>query len=406
MENEQTKLPLTGIRVLELTLAVMGPTAGMVLADMGAEVVKIERTPLGDDTRRLKGFGEGLFPAFNRNKKSLVLNLKHPEGKKILDRLIETADVLVENFAPGTIDRLGFGYDRVSRINPRLIFCALKGFMPGPYEHRPALDEVVQMMGGLAYMTGPSGRPLRAGASVIDIMGGSYGVMGILAALYERERTGKGQYVRGTLFESTAMLVSQHMAVAAATGEAPPPMPERGRTWSVYDLCRTADGDQVFIGITSDAHFKRFCTEFGYADLMADPRLATNNDRVDQRDWFIPEIQRRLEKLTKSDIMQKAENAGIPFAPVGRPEDLFEDYHLNQSGGLMELTLPNGRKTKLPKIPLRMKDYDFGLRNDPPAPGEGGDALLLSLGVDSDRLAALKKEGVIGPVNDADERSS
>ena len=230
MENDTPpRLPLTGIRVLELSLAVMGPTAGMVLGDMGADVIKIERTPQGDDTRRLKGFGTGLFPPFNRNKRSLVLNLKDPEGKAVMDRLIETADVLVENFAPGTIDRLGFGYERVSRINPRLIFCALKGFMPGPYEKRPALDEVCQMMAGLAYMTGPSGRPLRAGASVLDIMGGSYGVIGVLAALYERERTGRGQYLRATLFESCALLVAQHMAVAAATGEAPPPMPERGR---------------------------------------------------------------------------------------------------------------------------------------------------------------------------------
>jgi len=398
MENDSAGLPLTGIRVLELSLAVMGPTAGMVLADMGAEVIKIERTPKGDDTRWLKGFGAGLFPAFNRNKKSLVLDLKHPEGKKILDRLVETADVLVENFAPGTIDRLGFGYDRVSRINPRLIFCALKGFMPGPYENRPALDEVVQMMGGLAYMTGPSGRPLRAGASIIDIMGGSYGVLGILAALYERERTGKGRYVRGTLFESVAMLVSQHMAVAAVTGEAPPPMPERGRAWSVYDLCETADGDQVFIGITSDAQFQRFCTVFGYEDLKADKRLATNNDRVDQRDWFIPEIQRRMAEMTKSSIMQKAEAAGIPYAPVARPEDMFEDPHLNQSGGLMEVGLPNGRKTKLPKIPLRMDGCDFRLRSDPPAPGEGGDQILLSLGIDRNRIDELKKQGVVGPL--------
>jgi crotonobetainyl-CoA:carnitine CoA-transferase CaiB-like acyl-CoA transferase len=398
MENDSAGLPLTGIRVLELSLAVMGPTAGMVLADMGAEVIKIERTPKGDDTRWLKGFGAGLFPAFNRNKKSLVLDLKHPEGKKILDRLVETADVLVENFAPGTVDRLGFGYDRVSRINPRLIFCALKGFMPGPYENRPALDEVVQMMGGLAYMTGPSGRPLRAGASIIDIMGGSYGVLGILAALYERERTGKGRYVRGTLFESVAMLVSQHMAVAAVTGEAPPPMPERGRAWSVYDLCETADGDQVFIGITSDAQFQRFCAVFGYEDLRADRRLATNNDRVDQRDWFIPEIQRRMAKMTKSTIMQKAEAAGIPYAPVARPEDMFEDPHLNQSGGLMEVGLPNGRKTKLPKIPLRMDGCDFRLRSDPPAPGEGGDQILLSLGFDRNRIDELKKQGVVGPI--------
>jgi len=398
MKDEAGRLPLTGIRVLELSLAVMGPTAGMVLADLGAEVIRIEPTPQGDDTRRIKGFGTGFFPAFNRNKRSIVLNLKSAEGKAVLERLIETADVLIENYAPGTIDRLGFGYDHVSRINPRLIFCSLKGFMPGPYEKRPALDEVCQMMGGLAYMTGPSGRPLRAGASILDIMGGSYGVLGILTALYEREHTGRGTYVIATLFESVVLLMAQNMAVAAITGQPPPPMPERGRSWSVYDLFETASGEQVFVGITSDAHWQRFCKSFGYPDLAEDSRLATNNSRVDAREWLMPELRRRLLKMTKAEVMQKAEEAGIPFAPIARPEELFDDPHLNRSGGLLETTLPDGRKTKLPRIPLRIGGYDFGLRNDPPAPGEGGEELLLQLGLDPQRIAELKKAGVIGPV--------
>jgi crotonobetainyl-CoA:carnitine CoA-transferase CaiB-like acyl-CoA transferase len=396
--KEATRLPLTGIRVLELSLAVMGPTAGMVLADMGAEVIKIEPTPQGDETRRIKGFGTGFFPAFNRNKRSLILNLKSSDGKSIMERLIGTADVLIENYAPGAIERLGFDYERVNKINPRLIFCSLKGFMPGPYEMRPALDEVCQMMGGLAYMTGPAGRPLRAGASVLDIMGGSYGVIGILTALYERERTGHGQHVLATLFESVVMLMAQNMAVAAITGQAPPPMPERGRSWSVYDLFETSDGNKVFVGLTSDAHWQRFCRSFGYEDLLADGRLSTNNSRVDEREWFMPELHRRLAKLNKAEIMQKADAANVPFAPVARPEDLFDDIHLKASGGLLETTLPDGRKTHLPKIPVRMSNYDFGLRNDPPAPGEGGEELLLSLGIDRDRIAALKKEGVIGPL--------
>ncbi|MEI7671661.1 MAG: CaiB/BaiF CoA-transferase family protein [Deltaproteobacteria bacterium] len=397
-KSDAARLPLTGIRVLELSLAVMGPTAGMVLADMGAEVIRIEPTPQGDNTRRIKGFGTGFFPAFNRNKQSIVMNLKSPEGKEILESLIKTADVLVENYAPGAIDRLGFGYERASGINPRLIFCSLKGFMPGPYENRPALDEVCQMMGGLAYMTGPAGRPLRTGASILDIMGGSYGVIGIMTALYERERTGRGQYVLATLFESVVMLMAQNMAVAAITGKAPPPMPERGRSWSVYDLFETADESKVFVGLTSDAHWQRFCKSFGYDDLLADSRLATNNSRVDEREWFMPELHRRLTTLTKAEIMKNAEEAGIPFAPVARPEDLFEDPHLNASGGLLETTLPDGRKTKLPRIPVRLGNYDFGLRNDPPAPGEGSEALLLSLGLDQDRIAALKNAGVIGPL--------
>jgi crotonobetainyl-CoA:carnitine CoA-transferase CaiB-like acyl-CoA transferase len=315
-----------------------------------------------------------------------------------MDRLILTADVLVENYAPGTIDRLGFGYKRVSGINPRLIFCSLKGFMPGPYENRPALDEVCQMMGGLAYMTGPAGRPLRAGASVLDIMGGSYGVIGIMTALYERERTGRGQHVLATLFESVVMLMAQNMAVAAITGQAPPPMPERGRSWSVYDLFETSDQNKVFVGLTSDAHWQRFCKSFGYADLLADSRLATNNSRVDEREWFMPELHRRLAKLTKAEIMKNAEDACIPFAPIARPEDLFDDPHLNASGGLLETTLPDGRKTKLPRIPVRLGNYDFGLRLDPPAPGEGNEELLMAVGLDRKRIAELKEQGIIGPL--------
>lgn len=397
-DNQTARLPLSGIRVLELSLAVMGPTAGLILADMGAEVIRIEPTPQGDETRRIKGFGTGFFPAFNRNKQSLVLNLKSPEGKAIMERLIETADVLVENYAPGTIERLGFGYDRVSGINPRLVFCSLKGFMPGPYEKRPALDEICQMMGGLAYMTGPAGRPLRAGASILDIMGGSYGVIGILTALYERDRTGRGQKVLATLFESVVLLMAQNMAVAAITGQPPPPMPERGRSWSVYDLFDTSDESKVFVGLTSDAHWQRFCKSFGYDDLLADARLATNNSRVDEREWLMPELRRRLALLTRAEVMEKADAASVPFAPVAQPEDLFDDPHLKASGGLLDITLPDGRKTKLPRIPVRLGNYDFGLRNDPPAPGEGGEELLLSLGLDRERIAELKMAGVVGPL--------
>jgi crotonobetainyl-CoA:carnitine CoA-transferase CaiB-like acyl-CoA transferase len=376
----------------------MGPTAGMILADMGAEVIKIEPAPNGDDTRRLTGFGTGFFPYYNRNKKSLALNLKTDDGKRIMEQLIRTADVLIENFAPGTIDRLGFGWDRAKQINPGLVYCSLKGFMPGPYEKRPALDEVCQMMGGLAYMTGPRGRPLRAGASVIDVMGGSYGVIGILAALLERKQTGEGQFVKATLFESVAMLVAQHMALVPLTGEAAPPMPERGRSWSVYDLFDTVDNEQVFVGVTSDRHWGRFCEVFGFADLAADKRLETNQGRIEQREWFIPELKKRLAGMTRGDIMEKAQEACIPFAPVARPEDLFEDEHLKQSGGLDELELPNGVVTKLPKIPLRIGGHDFGFRSGPPELGKGSRDLLEGMDFSREQIDRWCKEGVLGPV--------
>jgi crotonobetainyl-CoA:carnitine CoA-transferase CaiB-like acyl-CoA transferase len=391
----KTNLPLEGIKVLELGHTVMGPTCGMVLADMGADVYKVERTGKGDDTRSLKGFGAGFFTCFNRNKKSIAIDLKSERGRSLLLDLVERVDVLIENFGPGTTDRLGVGYPACRKRNPRLVYCSLKGFMPGPYEKRPALDEVVQMMGGLAYMTGPSGRPLRAGASVTDILGGTYGAVGILAALYRRQFTGEGTLVQASLFESVAFLVSQHMAVAAITGQPPPPMPERGRAWSVYDLFATADGRQVFIGITSERHWQRMCETFGFADWQADERLASNQGRIDERHWFLPELQKRLGGLTKAELMQQAENAGIPFAPVNRPEDLFEDPHLEHSGGLVQTRTPGGGLAKLPKIPLRLDRKSFDLRRNPPEVGQGAKDLLMQCDMTEKDLADLAHAGVI-----------
>jgi crotonobetainyl-CoA:carnitine CoA-transferase CaiB-like acyl-CoA transferase len=390
-------LPLSGIRVLELSHTIMGPCAGMVLADMGADVIKIEPTPNGEETRRLKGFGCGFFPYFNRNKTSLAVDLKREQGKTIVYRLMETADILIENYAPDTLDRLGLGYEKVREINPRLIYCSLKGFMPGPYEKRPALDEVCQMMGGLAYMTGPTDRPLRAGSSVVDILGGSFGVIGILAALTERQRTGRGQFVTATLFESVALLMAQHMAVAAITGETPLPMPTRGRTWAIYDLFQLCDS-QIFLGITSDRHWLRFCQTFGYADLAADERLKTNQGRLDQRDWLLPELTRRLGELTRENVEHLAAKANIPFAPVANPADLFEDPHLNSSGALMKTPLAPRVTAKMPKIPLRMDGRAFDLQRPAPTVGEGGRQLLSEIGLSGERIARLQAEGVIGPL--------
>lgn len=393
--NTARKLPLEGIMVLELGHTVMGPTCGLVLADLGADVYKVERTGKGDDTRWLKGFGAGFFTCFNRNKKSVSIDLKSEKGKEILLALVEKADVLIENFGPETVDRLGLGYAACAQRNSRLIYCSLKGFMPGPYEKRPALDEVVQMMGGLAYMTGPSGRPLRAGASVTDILGGSYGAIGILAALYQRHITGCGQLVQATLFESVAFLMGPHMAIAAITGQAPPPMPDRGRAWSIYDLFKTADGGQVFIGVTSERHWQRMCETFGFPDWGRDPRLASNQGRIDQREWFLPMLQDRLGRFEKAELMALAEKAGIPFAPVARPQDLFEDPHLNQSDSLVETRLPGGGVAKLPKIPLRMDRSGFGLRLNPPGIGEGSLEVYRKCGFSSAEISALADQGVI-----------
>lgn len=395
MEENETPLPLSGIRVLELSHAVMGPTCGLILADMGAEVIRVERAPDGDETRRLKGFGTGFFPFLNRNKKSIAIDLKSDRGKEVLRKLILSADVLLENFAPGTIERLGFGYDRLSQLNPKLIYCALKGFMPGPYEKRPALDEVVQMMAGLAYMTGPLGQPLRAGASVVDIMGGMNGAIAILTALYERQKTGKGKPVIATLYESTAFLMGQHMAVTAITGKPSPPMPNRVSAWAIYDRFETKDGEMVFVGVTSDRHWKRFCETFKLSALAEDKRLATNNDRVGQRSWLIPELQKVFKTMSKKELFQLCEEAEIPFSPIAKPEELFEDPQMNEGGGLLETTLPGGIKTKLPRMPFRIGNYDFGRRSDPPAVGQDSEEIMISAGFSPREIEELRRDKIV-----------
>ena len=381
-------LPLQNIKVLEFTHAVMGPAAGLIMADLGAEVIHIEPIE-GDSTRRLKGFGIGYHSFYNRNKKSLAVDIKSEKGREIILKMVETADVLIENFAPGTMERLGFGYKDLSKINERLVYCSLKGFLSGPYENRHAMDEVVQMMGGLAYMTGPVGQPLRAGTSVIDITGGMFGVIGILSAIYEREITGKGKFVKSALFETTAFLMGQHMAVSALTGVPVPPMPARVSAWSIYKTFESKDDEQVFVGIISEKHWERFCIAFNKNDWLTDERLKTNNRRIDERDWFLPAVDELMKGFTKTEIIQKCEEAEIPVAPIARPEDLFDDPQLNLGGSLFETTIQGGIRTKLPKIPLEMNGTEFSLKNNPPEIGENTLEILKEFGYSVGEIEAF-----------------
>jgi len=384
-------LPLHGIKVIEFSHMVMGPAAGLMLADMGAEVIKVEPVG-GDKTRRLRGAGAGYFPMYNRNKKSLAINLKSPEGKAAVLKLIKTADVFIENFRPGALDKLGFGYEELKALNPKLIYCSEKGFLDGPYAHRTALDEVTQMMGGLAYMTGPPGRPLRAGSSVIDVTGGMFGAMGILAALNERHTTGKGKRVTSALFETTVFLVGQHMAQKAVTGEPAAPMPVRVSSWAIYQLFDTKDGEQVFIGVVSDGQWKTLCEAFDLHHLLDDPELAENRDRVIHKDKFLPQIIDKFKSMTKAELMEKIENLGLPFAPIGKPEEMFDDPHLNAGGGLLDMEMEDGERCKLPALPISMDGERLGLYLDPPKAGEHTEEILKALGLD---IAAFKDDGII-----------
>ena len=387
-------LPLQDIRVLEFTHAVMGPSAGLILADLGAEVIHIEPVE-GDSTRLLKGFGQGFFSCYNRNKKSLAIDIKSPEGKEIIYQLVEKADVVIENFGPGTMERLSYGYDQLKKINPRLIYSSLKGFMPGPYEKRHAMDEVVQMMGGLAYMTGRPGDPLRAGTSIVDITGGMFGCMGVLLALYEREKTGKGKMVRAGLFETTAFVMGQHMALSALTQQPVPPMPARLSPWSIYRIYTTSDHQQVFIGIISEKHWKRFCDVFQRQDWLNDERLQTNNQRVEAKEWFQPEVEKMIAGYSLQEVLHKCDQAEITYAPIATTEDLFTDVHLNKSGALLNVQLTNGANARLPKTPIGYEDADITLRLQPPRVGEHTEAVLTTLGLSAAEINQLKEKNII-----------
>jgi crotonobetainyl-CoA:carnitine CoA-transferase CaiB-like acyl-CoA transferase len=369
---------------------VMGPTCGMVLADLGAEVIKVEPIA-GDNTRRLLGSGAGFFPLFNRNKKSIALDLQRPEGREAALRLIATADVVSENFKPGTMKKLGLDYASLAGLNERLIYVSLKGFLPGPYDHRTALDEVVQMMGGLAYMTGRPGDPLRAGTSVNDIMGGIFGAIGAMAALALREKTGKGQEVQSALFENNVFLVAQHMMQFAVTGQPAAPMPGRISAWGVYDVFTVKDGEQIFLAAVSDTQWALFCDAFGFGDLKVDPRLKTNNDRVLARDWMMPILRSHLADRSAAELSAIFEKNALPFAPITRPEQLFDDPHLQQTGGLAPMTLPDGRTTAVPLLPLTIGGERPGVRLDPPHLGEHSAELLRELGYSAEEISAMER---------------
>lgn len=389
------KLPLAGIRVIEFSHMVMGPTCGLILADLGADVIKIEPSPNGDNTRRLTGSGAGFFPMYNRNKKSICVDLKDPRGIRVAKSLIAGADVLVENFRPNALDKLGLGYEQLRTDNPGLIYYSAKGFLPGPYEHRTALDEVVQMMAGLAYMTGPPGRPLRAGASVNDIMGGMFGVIGILAALRDRDQTGGGRRVTSALFENCVFLCGQHMTQYAVTGKAANPMPERLSAWAIYDVFDCSDGEQVFVGVVSDTQWQVFCESFGLNDFLADPAMATNPQRCHARDRFLPRIRELFRQMTHDDVMSRCEALGLPFAPIARPQDLFEDPHLKASDGLISVNHAKGERVGAPALPLTLDEWRPGLRLDVPEIGEHTRELAAETGLSKDEIAELEAAGVL-----------
>ncbi len=385
---DEKTLPYAGLRMVEFTHMVMGPTCGMVFADLGAEVIKVE-PPKGDNTRNLLGSGAGFYPLFNRNKKSLVLDLKTAEGREAVLKLIATADIVSHNFRPETMAAQGLDYASLKKLNPRLIYIALKGFLPGPYEHRTALDEVVQMMGGLAYMTGPVGQPLRAGSSVNDIMGGMFGAIAAMAALAQREKTGLGQEVQAALYENNVFLVAQHMMQYAVTGQAADPMPNRISAWAVYDVFTVKNGEQIFLSAVSDKQWLVMCGAFGWHDLQADPLYGSNNDRVRERPRLLVQLRERFAQYSAQELSDTFEKNGLPYAPIKKPHELVDDPHLLATGGLMPINLPNGEQTNTVLFPFTLDGQRMGVRLSPPKLGEHSAELLKELGYIAQDAAKL-----------------
>lgn len=392
-----TKL-LANIKVIEFTHMVMGPAAGLVLADLGADVTKVEPIK-GDKTRNLRGSGAGYFSMYNRNKKSIAVDLQCDEGKEIVLKLVDGADVIIENFRSGSMDAQGFGYDTLSKRNPQLIYCSEKGFLDGPYANRTALDEIAQMMGGLAYMTGPPGRPLRAGASVIDVTGGMFGAISILSALQNRVITGKGCHVKASLFESTAFLVGQHIAQYSVTGVPAAPMPERISAWAVYDVFETKNGEKIFVGVVSDGQWSKFCKAFELEDWMGKEGFVTNNERVGNREQIIPRLRSIFLHYEKNDLLAKFEEIGLPFAPITKPEELVDDPHLLQSNGLFDITTPEGNNVPLPALPIEIDGGRLPLRLQPPKVGEHTSETLRDIGLSSNQIKQLFERNIVSQID-------
>lgn len=393
-EAPSRPLPLQGVRVAEFTQMVMGPSCGLILADLGADVVKVEPLPRGDRTRHLPDLACGFFTAFSRNKKSLAVDMKDPRGIEVAKRLIASSDVLIENFKPGMMARFGLDYARIGPENPQLIYCALKGFLPGPYEHRTALDEVVQMMAGLAFMTGPPGQPMRAGASVNDIMGAMFAVIAIQGALRERESTGRGQLVQSALFENCAFLMVQALLYEVISGKPAIPWSVRQSPWPVYDLFDTAGGEKIFLGVIGAEQWRTFCEAFERTDWLEDPRLASHDERCAARPWLIPELGDMLKRFDIGALSETFARLGLPFAPVAKPIDLADDPHLTASGGLVDIALPDGRRAGVPGLPIEMDGRRFGARLEAPALGQDTREVLRGLGLAESEIDALIADGI------------
>ncbi|MFQ5761408.1 MAG: CaiB/BaiF CoA transferase family protein [Candidatus Bathyarchaeia archaeon] len=388
--------PFAGLRILELGHVVAGPFATFILGNLGAEVIKIERPREGDPARSYPEMGASIFVAYNAGKKSVTLNLKSPVGREILLKLVETADAVVENYSPGVMESLGLSYEDMRRVNPRIIYCSIKGFGPGPYRQRPAMEALVQSLSGFMSLVGePGGPPLRSPAPIMDCSSGLFAALAVVVALHARQATGRGQKVEVALFETGALLMSLWLAYYALYNVLPERLGAGHLVWAPYGLFKASAGKQVFIGVSSDKHWKLLCEAFNNRELAEDPKFQTMQGRVANKKELTQRLEGILQGFKVEEIVDRLVSFNVPAAPMNTLDKVLNDEHFNASKTVFRTETDGGKSVKLPVAPIIGAEFAAEVHDGLPRLGEHTEGILKSLGYSDVDVETFKRQKCI-----------